>query len=166
MLPTPSVFCLAAGDAEGETPLTAFDGALLRAGVGNVNLLRVSSILPPRARQVERVVLSPGALVPIAYGSLSASEPGVTVAAAVAAAPGEPGKPGVIVEHALRGSRADAEAAVTRMARECFGRRGEPEPERILVASAEHRVEVCGCAFAGVVLWYHDAPGMEATPPR
>ena len=33
--------------AEGRTPLDAFDNALLAAGIGNVNLLKISSIVPP-----------------------------------------------------------------------------------------------------------------------
>ena len=36
-----------AGRAEGGTPLNAFDNALLAAGIGNINLIKVSSILPP-----------------------------------------------------------------------------------------------------------------------
>ncbi len=34
------------GSAEGTTPLNAFDNALLAAGIGNINLVKVSSILP------------------------------------------------------------------------------------------------------------------------
>ena len=35
------------GHAEGGTPLNAFDNALLAAGIGNINLVKVSSIIPP-----------------------------------------------------------------------------------------------------------------------
>lgn len=49
MLETPKKFTLVAGSAEGPSRLNAFDNALLAAGIGNVNLLRVSSILPPGA---------------------------------------------------------------------------------------------------------------------
>lgn len=38
---------LVAGKAEGSTPLNAFDNALLDAGIGDVNLIKVSSIVPP-----------------------------------------------------------------------------------------------------------------------
>lgn len=48
MLPTPTIFKMVAGSSEGTTSLNALDNALIAAGVGNVNLLRVSSILPPR----------------------------------------------------------------------------------------------------------------------
>jgi pyruvoyl-dependent arginine decarboxylase len=43
---------LVAGKAEGGTPLNAFDNALLDAGIGDVNLIKVSSIIPPGAEVV------------------------------------------------------------------------------------------------------------------
>ena len=46
MLPTPKKFKIVAAAAEGHNNLTAFDNALLAAGIGNVNLVRISSILP------------------------------------------------------------------------------------------------------------------------
>ncbi|HBG22160.1 MAG TPA: pyruvoyl-dependent arginine decarboxylase, partial [Peptococcaceae bacterium] len=41
MLPVPSKFNLVTGSGEGATPLNAFDAALLDAGIGNLNLVRV-----------------------------------------------------------------------------------------------------------------------------
>ena len=42
----PNAVWASAGAAEGETELNAFDNALLAAQVGNLNLIRVSSVLP------------------------------------------------------------------------------------------------------------------------
>src|SRR5262249_3760585 len=39
-----------AAAAEGGTPLNAFDNALLAGGIGNVNLVKMSSIMPPAIR--------------------------------------------------------------------------------------------------------------------
>lgn len=155
MLPIPDGFFLTAGNAEGEEPLTAFDGALIAAGIGDVNLVRVSSILPPGARPLTATALPPGALVPIAYGYTWSDEPGTTIAAAVAVGIPEPGQPGVIVEHSGRGSREEMEAIVRAMVKETFARRGRPQPAQVLVRSAQHQVVKVGCAFAGLVLWYH-----------
>lgn len=44
---------LATGRGRGPTPLAAFDGALLDAGVANYNLLCLSSVIPPGSR-IER----------------------------------------------------------------------------------------------------------------
>src|SRR5262249_17098555 len=41
------------GSAEGTTELNAFDNALLAAGIGNINLVKVSSILPPNTEIVD-----------------------------------------------------------------------------------------------------------------
>ena len=43
---TPNAIWASAGAAEGDTELNAFDNALLAAQVGNLNLIRVSSVLP------------------------------------------------------------------------------------------------------------------------
>ena len=50
MTKTVTMAAATAGHAEGGTTLNAFDNALLAAGIGNINLIKVSSILPPRSR--------------------------------------------------------------------------------------------------------------------
>ena len=56
------------GSAEGTTELNAFDNALLAAGIGNINLVKVSSILPPDTEMVDLPQLRPGAIVPFSPG--------------------------------------------------------------------------------------------------
>lgn len=152
MLPTPSKFCLVAGSSEGATKLNAFDGALLAAGIGNVNLVRMSSILPPGAERVERLQLPPGALVPTAYGFIASDNPGQRIAAAVAV--GLNGRSfGVIMEYAHVGTGQEAETRVREMVAEAFRMRGL-DLTQVHSISAEHVVEATGCAFAAVALWY------------
>ena len=87
-----------AGHAEGGTTLNAFDNALLAAGIGNINLIKVSSIVPPDVSIIELPKLKPGALVPTAYAAITSEVPGETITAAVGyALPDDPGKNGVIV---------------------------------------------------------------------
>ena len=64
-----------AGTAEGGTPLNAFDNALLAAGIGNVNLIKVSSIVPPDVDIVDLPKIKPGALVPTAYAAMTSTTP-------------------------------------------------------------------------------------------
>ena len=47
IIKTPTTHTFVSGASEGYTPLNAFDGALLAAGVGNTNLVKMSSIVPP-----------------------------------------------------------------------------------------------------------------------
>ena len=68
MLQTPNAIWASAGAAEGDTELNAFDNALLAAQVGNLNLIRVSSVLPQDATVLdEPPQITPGSLVPTVY---------------------------------------------------------------------------------------------------
>jgi arginine decarboxylase len=141
-----------AGSAEGHTKLTAFDNALLKAKIGNVNLVRISSILPPGCVYSPDLIIPPGALTPTAYGALVSDTPGELLAAAVGVGISADSF-GVIMEFSGRCGKREAEAAITQMVDEAFATRGMPLQE-IKVLSTEHRVEKVGCAFAGVSLWY------------
>jgi arginine decarboxylase len=141
-----------AGHAEGGTSLNAFDNALLMAGIGNINLIKVSSIVPPEVAIVELPKIRPGALVPTAYAVITSETPGETIAAAVGyALPDDPAKNGVIMEFHGAGTRAEAERAIDAMLAEAFRMRGEAIREQRIV-SAEHRVERIGCALAAMTL--------------
>lgn len=154
MLPTPVRYKLVAGSGEGNTRLTAFDTALLNAGAGNLNLLRVSSILPPRAVEDPNLTIPPGSLTPVAYGTLTSDQPEQIIAAAIGVGIAEdPAGYGIIMEYEGYCSRKEAEDVVTAMVREGFAKRGV-KLQRILVKGVEHRVEKCGSVFAAVLLWY------------
>lgn len=153
MLPTPRKFTLMAGAAEGPTRLNAFDNALLRAGIGNLNLVRVSSILPPGAEEVAVLDVAPGSLLPTAYGTITSEVAGERIAAAVAVAIGDADQYGVIMEFSGRCDQKTAEDIVTEMAAAAFRERHRPL-QRVIVKAAEHEVGAIGCAFAAVALWY------------
>jgi len=154
MLPIPTKFKLVCGAAEGEERLTAFDKAILKAGVGNCNLIKVSSILPPHSRLDNKIILVPGALVPIAYGFINSDVPGEVISAAAAVGLAEdPDSYGIIIEHSGRACRTEIEKKTRRMVEESFAFRSLPL-KQIIVESIEHKVVKRGCAFAGVVLWY------------
>ncbi len=153
VVPVPRKFTVLAGSAEGPTRLNAFDNALLHAGIGNLNLVRVSSILPPGAREEAEFYAEPGSLIPTAYGTITSEEPGQTISAAVAVALGGPDEYGVIMEFSGHCSREDAQHTVEQMARDAFKARGR-QIERVIVRAVEHRVISIGCALAAVALWY------------
>src|SRR5215475_11703449 len=115
-----------AGAAEGGTALNAFDNALLAAGIGNVNLVKVSSIVPPDVDIVDLPKIKPGAIVPTAYAAMTGETPGEMLAAAVGyALPEDRTKAGVTMEYLDRAKRATAEQAVRGMLAEAFAVRGE-----------------------------------------
>lgn len=152
MLPTPKKVALAAGAAEGGHKLNAFDNALLAAGIGNLNLIRVSSILPPGCAYVERLEIPPGSLTPTAYASIVSDQPGQRIAAAVAIGFSERDH-GVIMEFSGHCTAAEAEERVVAMVREAFAVRGMRLVD-VKVAVADKVVERIAAAVAAAVLWY------------
>lgn len=152
MLPTPKKYFLTAAAAEGKSKLTAFDNALLKGRIGNINLIRVSSILPPATELDDNLQIPPGSLVPTAYGSIVSDVPGETISAAVAVGLSDDSF-GVIMEFSGKCTMAEAEQVIREMVREAFETRQKPLRE-IKVAAVEHKVEKIGCALAAVPLWY------------
>ena len=141
-----------AGHAEGTTPLNAFDNALLAAGIGNINLVKISSIIPPDVDIVDLPRLKPGAIIPTAYAWMTGSVPGELISAAVGyALPEDRTRVGVIMEYHAKGTRSEAERMIHQMLEEAFRVRGETIRERKVFA-AEHRVARIGCAVAAVTL--------------
>jgi arginine decarboxylase len=148
----PTHFYLCSGASEGYTPLNAFDCCLLEAGVGNANLIQMSSILPPGVVRIDPMAPEPGSFVPLAYASINSVTPLEIIAAAVAGAiPKDKSLPGVIMEYSARGHAKDVERIARSMAEEAMKHRGY-EIDEILSISTEHEVEVVGSAFAAVVL--------------
>jgi arginine decarboxylase len=140
------------GHAEGKTPLNAFDNALLAAGIGNVNLLKISSIVPPNISIIALPRIQPGSIIPMAYASMVSEVPGEIIAAAVAwALPEHREKAGVIMEVHDKATRAEAEGTVVQMLHEAFRARGEAIRE-LNVFAVEHQVERTGCTVAAVAL--------------
>lgn len=152
MLPTPQKYFVTAACAEGKNHLTAFDNALLKARIGNINLIRVTSILPPGAQFAPDIMIPPGSLVPTAYGYIISDEPGELISAAVGVGLSKDSF-GVIMEFSGKCGKDEAEKAIESMLKEAFETRGV-ELVGTKLASAEHRVENIGCALAAVPLWY------------
>lgn len=152
MLPVPSKFALVVGRGEGATPLNSFDAALLDAGIGNLNLVRVSSILPPGAQFSPGLQIPPGTPTPTAYGYITSSSPGQVIAAAVGV--GISGDTyGVIMEYEGHCTKEEAEKRVQTMVEEGFRMRSLFLKE-VLVQGIDHRVEKTGSVLAAVVLDY------------
>ncbi|AFM21340.1 MAG TPA: arginine decarboxylase, pyruvoyl-dependent [Acetomicrobium flavidum] len=154
MLPIPTKFCLVVGHGEGDQKLNAFDAALLDAGVGNMNLLRVSSVLPPKCVYEEVFKMPAGSLLPIAYGSLTSDVPGEIISAAIGVGiPEDPSSYGIIMEFSGFCKADEAALTVEKMVREAFAMRNLLLKE-VKVKSVEHRVERCGSVIAACPLFY------------
>lgn len=147
----PRAWFLVAGTGDAAQPLVAFDLALMNAGIADVNLVRLSSIVGPDAVRIDPVRLAPGILAATAYARAESQTPGERIAAAVAIArPAEPGRASVIMEYAAACPKDEAEATVRAMAEEAIANRGLTLAEVESIAT-DHVVQQAGAAFAGVV---------------
>ncbi|MEZ4735168.1 MAG: arginine decarboxylase, pyruvoyl-dependent [Caldilineaceae bacterium] len=84
--------------------LTSFEMALREAGIAHFNLVRVSSIFPPRCKIVEREeglqLLQAGEVVFAVIAEMSTNEPGRRIASSIGVArPSDPDKYGYLSEH-------------------------------------------------------------------
>lgn len=84
--------------------LTSFEMALREAGIAHFNLVRVSSIFPPRCKIIEREdglqLLQPGEVVFAVIAEMSTNEPGRRIASSIGVArPSDVDKYGYLSEH-------------------------------------------------------------------
>ena len=75
---------LTKGASEGPTKLNAFDNALLDAGIGNVNLIPVSSMLPPNTQVIPMPKLKPGEMTNCVLSHQYSDNPGDEISAVIA----------------------------------------------------------------------------------
>jgi len=155
IIKTPSKYFLVSGASDGYSLLNAFDGALLASGVGDTNLVRMSSILPPGCVELDPKPqsLPQGALVPIAYATISSDVPGTIISSAVAVGiPEDSALAGLIMEFSAKREKEYVEYQVKRMVVEGMKLRNRAIKE-IKSVSATFEVKTIGATFAAVVLW-------------
>jgi len=149
----PKYACLVAGASEGETELNAFDNALLEAGIGDINLIKVSSIMPPDVEVVDKLQTLPkGAFLPVVYATVASARPGDVLVAAVGYGRATDGF-GVIMEASGVNIAEDAvRKEVEDKVKYAFARRGL-EVKELRVTSVAHRVRECGSVVAACVFF-------------
>ena len=84
--------------------LTSFEMALREAGIAHFNLVRVSSIFPPRCKIIERdeglQLMQAGEIVFAVLAEMSTNEPGRRIASSIGVArPTDPDRYGYLSEH-------------------------------------------------------------------
>lgn len=132
--------------------MSAFDGALLEAGIGNVNLIRVTSILPPHAEEDPDLTIPFGSLVPTAYGTLTSEISGQLISAAVGVGFSRESF-GIIMETAGVRTKEESEVLIKKMLEDSFQHRGM-EMEKVIIKGIEHRTIRVGAVIAAVAMWY------------
>lgn len=140
---------IVSGKDEGPTKLNAFDNALADAGIGDVNLIKVSSMLAGNTEVQDIVPLKPGSMVNCVLSTVTSDNPGDKITAVVAVAIGE--KLGCVVE--AKGTNKDSEALVNKAVYmvEYMMEKRNIEIEELIVEDITHEVEEIGSVVASVV---------------
>jgi len=149
----PKTIFMTSGAAEGGSSLNAFDNALLNAGIGDLNLVKVSSIAPPAVEVVGQYSIEPGAIVPVVYTSMVSHQAGEQITCAVAVGRAGDDGPGLIMEYSGTGDAKLAETMVRNMLKEGFFSRGR-ELVDVRVITAEHVVRQLGSVVAACVFGF------------
>lgn len=140
---------ITSGRSEGPSRLNAFDNALLNAGIGDVNLITVSSILPRDTEIVELPYIKEGKMVNCVLSCAHSNQPGDLLTAVVAVATSD--EFGCVVEHSGVNQdpevvKEEAEAMVRYMMQV-----RDLTIREIIIAHESHKVKKEGVALAAVV---------------
>jgi arginine decarboxylase len=140
---------IVSGKAEGPTKLNAFDNALLDAGIGNVNLIKVSSMLESKAKIVKLPHLKAGTMVNCVLSTISSDKKGDLISSAIGIAIGD--NLGCVVEKS--GINRDPEE-IREEAKEMVKYMMNIRKERInelIVEEINHKVENLGSVVSSLV---------------
>ncbi|WP_048151007.1 pyruvoyl-dependent arginine decarboxylase [Palaeococcus ferrophilus] len=151
---TPKKAIMVAASAEGGTKLNAFDNALLKMGIGNVNLVKLSSVIPAHIEWVEKMPEIPiGMLLPTVYAHIESDEPGSTISAALGVGISENNEGGLIYEYSGYCTKEEATEMVKKMVEEGFRVRGWKLKEFKVVVSEITVRDKPAAALAAVVMF-------------
>lgn len=140
---------IVSGKDEGPTKLNAFDNALSDAGIGDVNLIKVSSMLAGNAEVHELPKLKAGSMVNCVLSEITSDNPGDEITAVVAVAIGE--ELGCVVETTNINAEESALIAEAQdMVKYMMDKRGV-EIKDLIIKSCTTTVESIASVVAAVV---------------
>jgi arginine decarboxylase len=140
---------ITSGKAEGPSKLNAFDNALLDAGIGDINLIKVSSIIPINTRIVELPEFPAGEMVNTVLSYVSSDVKGDLLSAVIAVAIGN--DLGCVVEHSgINQDPSEIKEKAVNMVQYMMKIRNM-EIQEIIVEQQDYRVKKNGAAVAALV---------------
>jgi len=147
-LQPPSGVALTTGIGEASTSLNAFDAALQAAGIPNVSLCRVTSILPPDVEVCPLPSFPIGCVIPAVWAQKVSGQPGELISAAIALGFTLNG-PTLLAEYSVAGAGREEtrRQVLLRLAGMAESRQLRFRAEPVTKA-VEHRVKKVGCVVA------------------
>lgn len=140
---------IVSGKDEGPTKLNAFDNALSDAGIGDVNLIKVSSMLSASTQIKSLPKLKVGAMVNCVLSTITSDNPGDEITAVIAVAIGD--ELGCVVETTgINENKKDLIDEANNMVKYMMEKRGV-EIKEIIVESSTTTVKNIASVVASVV---------------
>jgi len=146
----PTKAALVAADADGPFELVAFDNALRKAAIAELNLVTLSSIWPLGCKIVKMPRPEPGMITPVVMAKISSSTTGQKIAAALGIAISETSHGMISEYHDIGISQKTAGQTAEAMVKYMMEKRGL-ESTKVTSISAGHIVKSHGAALAAVV---------------
>lgn len=154
----PNTVVITTGHAEGKYKLNAFDNALIDAGIGHLNLIKVSSILPPACKFLDikdilvQKIIKPANFMPCVLSSLINTLPGTKICSSIGIAlPQNESNYGLIFEYSGALKKVECEQIVKNMLLNAASRRNILF-KTIRVYSEIHIVNEVGCTISAALL--------------
>jgi arginine decarboxylase len=137
------------GKAEGPTKINAFDNALLDAGIGDINLIKVSSIISPGARIVELPAFNAGSMVNCVLAHATSNRKNDVISAVIAIAMSD--DQGCVVEHSdVNRDPEEVKEEAIRMVKYMMKVRGK-QIKKFIIENESHIVQNWGAVVAAIV---------------
>lgn len=151
---TPRFYSIASGTGESEFALLSFDNALRQAGIGDFNIIKVSSILPPNCKFQESISVSQGSILYAAYSTITVKGNDIGKTGVAVAIPTSCAESGVIFEYSSLNEKLDAGNVALQMCEVAMNNRGKPF-NTIKKSSQEVRGngQTFATAISAVVMW-------------
>ena len=140
---------IVSGKDEGPTKLNAFDNALSDAGIGDVNLIKVSSMLSANTEITDLPPLKPGSMVNCVLSEITSDNPGDKITAVVAVAIGD--ELGCVVETKGINKKEDELIDEARFMVTYMMEKREVEIKELIVEKATATVKEIASVVASVV---------------
>ena len=140
---------IVSGHSEGPSKLNAFDNALYEAEIGDVNLIKVSSMLEANTELEELPKLKAGAMVNCVLSEVTSDIKGEEIIACVAVAIGD--ELGCVVENnGINRNPEEIKEEAIEMVHYMMNKRNVKINE-LIIEEAHHTVENIGSAIASVI---------------
>jgi len=140
---------IVSGKDEGPTKLNAFDNALSDAGIGDVNLIKVSSMLAGKTKITHLPALKAGSMVNCVLSEITSDIPGEQITAVIAVAIGD--ELGCVVETTGRDENPDELVNEAKFMVEYMMEKRGVEIKNLIIEKSTAKVDKIASAVSAVV---------------